>query len=277
MLKCLYSSPTALRMTSRASGFGSTASRCSYQPIASASSVSDAHSRANVRVSAGSSSGGSWYWSNPIRAGYPQGAAVMTGPGFTLAYEGFDAAGEGLREALTSTGNGYFCTRGAAEWEDADGVHYPGHLRARRLQPRDDDPGRPPGAQRGPGQPARTGSCSSCASRARTRSGSPTSSCSTTATSSTSATRPSSASCASVTAAGRETTLRSRRFVSMADMHHGGDRVDAHAGELVGPGGGRLGDRRPRDQPRRRPLPAARGPPPRSRSPRGRSGPRSSR
>ena len=33
---------------------------------------------------------------------------------------------EGLREALTSTGNGYFCTRGAAEWEDADGVHYPG-------------------------------------------------------------------------------------------------------------------------------------------------------
>ena len=33
---------------------------------------------------------------------------------------------EGLREALTSTGNGYLCTRGAAEWEDADGVHYPG-------------------------------------------------------------------------------------------------------------------------------------------------------
>ena len=33
---------------------------------------------------------------------------------------------EGLREALTSTGNGYFCTRGCAEWEDADGIHYPG-------------------------------------------------------------------------------------------------------------------------------------------------------
>ncbi len=45
---------------------------------------------------------------------------------FSLAYEGFDPAQEGLREALTSTGNGYFCTRGAAEWEDADGVHYPG-------------------------------------------------------------------------------------------------------------------------------------------------------
>jgi trehalose/maltose hydrolase-like predicted phosphorylase len=46
--------------------------------------------------------------------------------GFTLAYAGFDPADEGLREAMTSTGNGYLCTRGAAEWEDADGVHYPG-------------------------------------------------------------------------------------------------------------------------------------------------------
>jgi len=46
--------------------------------------------------------------------------------GFLLAYDGFDPGTEGLREALTSTGNGYFCTRGAAEWEDADGVHYPG-------------------------------------------------------------------------------------------------------------------------------------------------------
>jgi trehalose/maltose hydrolase-like predicted phosphorylase len=46
--------------------------------------------------------------------------------GFLLSYDGFDPASEGLREALTSTGNGYLCTRGAAEWEDADGVHYPG-------------------------------------------------------------------------------------------------------------------------------------------------------
>ncbi len=45
---------------------------------------------------------------------------------FSLTYEGFDPAEEGLREALTSTGNGYLCTRGTAEWEDADGVHYPG-------------------------------------------------------------------------------------------------------------------------------------------------------
>ncbi len=45
---------------------------------------------------------------------------------FAFAYEGFDPAGEGLREALTSTGNGFLCARGAAGWEDDDGVHYPG-------------------------------------------------------------------------------------------------------------------------------------------------------
>ena len=43
-----------------------------------------------------------------------------------LTYDEFDPADEGLREALTSTGNGYFGTRGTAEWEDADDVHYPG-------------------------------------------------------------------------------------------------------------------------------------------------------
>ena len=46
--------------------------------------------------------------------------------GFLLGYDGFDPASEGLRETLTSTGNGYLCTRGTAEWEEADGVHYPG-------------------------------------------------------------------------------------------------------------------------------------------------------
>ena len=46
--------------------------------------------------------------------------------GFQLTYDGYEPAEEGLREALTSTGNGHFCTRGAAEWEDADDVHYPG-------------------------------------------------------------------------------------------------------------------------------------------------------
>lgn len=45
---------------------------------------------------------------------------------FQLVYDGFDPGQEGLREALTSTGNGYFCARGCAEWEDADDTHYPG-------------------------------------------------------------------------------------------------------------------------------------------------------
>ena len=46
--------------------------------------------------------------------------------GFLFSYQGFDPAAEGLREALTSTGNGYLCSRGAVEWESADDVHYPG-------------------------------------------------------------------------------------------------------------------------------------------------------
>ena len=46
--------------------------------------------------------------------------------GFSLTYDGFDPGAEGFREALTSTGNGYLCARGAAEWQDADGTHYPG-------------------------------------------------------------------------------------------------------------------------------------------------------
>ena len=45
---------------------------------------------------------------------------------FTVVYDSFEPEEEGLREALTSTGNGYFCTRGAAEWQDAGDGHYPG-------------------------------------------------------------------------------------------------------------------------------------------------------
>jgi len=45
---------------------------------------------------------------------------------WVLAYEGFDPAYEGLREALCTLGNGYFATRGAAPESKADGVHYPG-------------------------------------------------------------------------------------------------------------------------------------------------------
>ena len=45
---------------------------------------------------------------------------------WTLAYDGFDPAQEGLREALCTLGNGNFATRGAAEEAEAGDVHYPG-------------------------------------------------------------------------------------------------------------------------------------------------------
>ena len=45
---------------------------------------------------------------------------------WTLAYDGFEPEEERLREALTSVGNGYFCTRGSFSWTGADDVHYPG-------------------------------------------------------------------------------------------------------------------------------------------------------
>ncbi|HEY1591164.1 MAG TPA: glycosyl hydrolase family 65 protein [Solirubrobacteraceae bacterium] len=45
---------------------------------------------------------------------------------FAFTYEGYDPDAEGVREALTSSGNGRFCSRGAAEWQDAGGAHYPG-------------------------------------------------------------------------------------------------------------------------------------------------------
>ena len=47
-------------------------------------------------------------------------------PTWTLAYDSFDPEQERLREVLTSTGNGYFCTRGTLEWADVDEIHYPG-------------------------------------------------------------------------------------------------------------------------------------------------------
>src|SRR5215212_1597601 len=50
----------------------------------------------------------------------------MTDSSWKLAYDHFDPAEERLREALTSTGNGYFSTRGSFSWTEADQVHYPG-------------------------------------------------------------------------------------------------------------------------------------------------------
>jgi beta-phosphoglucomutase family hydrolase len=53
---------------------------------------------------------------------------VATDPPSTwsLVFDGFDPAREGMREALCTLGNGYFATRGAAPGAVADGVHYPG-------------------------------------------------------------------------------------------------------------------------------------------------------
>jgi trehalose/maltose hydrolase-like predicted phosphorylase/beta-phosphoglucomutase-like phosphatase (HAD superfamily) len=45
---------------------------------------------------------------------------------WTLTYDGFDPARQGLREALCAIGNGYFVTRGALPEAHADEVHYPG-------------------------------------------------------------------------------------------------------------------------------------------------------
>jgi len=45
---------------------------------------------------------------------------------WSLVYQEFDSGREGIRESLCALGNGYFTTRGAAVWADADDVHYPG-------------------------------------------------------------------------------------------------------------------------------------------------------
>jgi beta-phosphoglucomutase family hydrolase len=45
---------------------------------------------------------------------------------WSLVFEDFDAEREGIRESLCTLGNGYYGTRGAAAWATADGIHYPG-------------------------------------------------------------------------------------------------------------------------------------------------------
>ncbi|WP_109522648.1 MULTISPECIES: HAD-IA family hydrolase [Nocardia] len=55
------------------------------------------------------------------------GGATTTGAGeWNLVYDTFDPALEGTREALCTTGNGYWATRGASPGSTADAVHYPG-------------------------------------------------------------------------------------------------------------------------------------------------------
>jgi beta-phosphoglucomutase family hydrolase len=52
--------------------------------------------------------------------------AVEPPSAWSLVFEGFDPAREGIREALCALGNGYFATRAAASWAVADDIHYPG-------------------------------------------------------------------------------------------------------------------------------------------------------
>jgi len=60
-------------------------------------------------------------------SGVPGGPQQDRPPGaWSLVYEGFDPAQQGLREALCALGNGYFVTRGALPEARADSVHYPG-------------------------------------------------------------------------------------------------------------------------------------------------------
>ena len=135
-----------------------------------------------------------------------------------LVYDGFDPAEEGLREALTSTGNGYFCMRGGAEWEDADDTHYPGTY-AHGVYDRET-------TVMG-GQPVPNEDLVNLPNwlvlKLRIEGEEPfrstTSSSSPTGTSTTSATRWSCAELRFRDRAGRETSLSSRRFVSMHRMH----------------------------------------------------------
>lgn len=52
--------------------------------------------------------------------------AVESRSAWSLVFDDFDPAQEGIREALCTLGNGYFATRGAAPGAVADEVHYPG-------------------------------------------------------------------------------------------------------------------------------------------------------
>ena len=45
---------------------------------------------------------------------------------WSLTYDTYEPKAQGLREALCTLGNGFFCTRGALSFVDADDVHYPG-------------------------------------------------------------------------------------------------------------------------------------------------------
>ncbi|WP_054812645.1 glycoside hydrolase family 65 protein [Nocardia arizonensis] len=54
------------------------------------------------------------------------GGATAEPGGWNLVYDDWDPAQEGTREALCTTGNGYWATRGSVPGVTADSVHYPG-------------------------------------------------------------------------------------------------------------------------------------------------------
>ena len=158
---------------------------------------------------------------------------------FSLIYEGFDPAEEGLREALTSTGNGYLCTRGTAEWEDADGVHYPGTYGHGVYNRETTILGGVPGAQRGSREPAQLAGAQA-AHRGRGRDP---------ARRRRAARLPPRARHPYRDGDPRAAVPRPCRPGDRAAQppvrEHGrrpsrGHRVDAHPAELVGPGGGRI-------------------------------------
>ena len=182
---------------------------------------------------------------------------------FSLTYEGFDPQSEGLREVLTSTGNGRFCSRGAAEWEDADGVHYPGTYAHGVYNRETTILG---------GVPVLNEDLVNLPNwlvlKLRIEGGD--------------AVRLADVELLDYR---HELDLRRAVMTPLAALPRcrrprddaaqppvrehgpsepGRNRVDADRGELVGSGGGRLGDRRPGHQSRRRALPGARGPASRS-------------
>jgi trehalose/maltose hydrolase-like predicted phosphorylase len=53
-------------------------------------------------------------------------ASLRTAEEWSLVFDGYDPAREGIRESLCTLGNGYFATRAAAVWAIGDGTHYPG-------------------------------------------------------------------------------------------------------------------------------------------------------
>lgn len=54
------------------------------------------------------------------------GATSASPGGWNLIYDDFDPAQQGTREALCTTGNGYWASRGSFPGTTADGTHYPG-------------------------------------------------------------------------------------------------------------------------------------------------------